>query len=40
MVVTAAPQLHHEKSLAHFYDVYPNAEEAEFITRHNAQEYL
>jgi predicted AAA+ superfamily ATPase len=35
-----APELRHEKSLAHFYDVYPNAEEAEFITRHNAQEYL
>ena len=34
------PELRHEKSLQHFYENFPQANEAVFITQHNADEFL
>jgi hypothetical protein len=34
------PSHHHEKALKHFYEAFPQASEAVFITRENATEYV
>lgn len=35
-----APKARHEKALQHFYEAFPQANEAIFITKNNADEYL
>lgn len=39
-VTWGAPEPHHEKALEHFYEQFPQANEAVFITRDNAIEFL
>ena len=34
------PQPRHEKALVHFYEAYPEAEEAVFITQDNAEQFI